>query len=171
MSWGTKGSQSRVVMRKYMSLCTIFQRMWCSVSVLRSTIARIRGIICFPSSCNFSRILHEFCRRARGVNSIHGGPNRCAHTWPPPLYKQTSDCVMEWSRVWQPSNSSWLHQWLCVSCSRTVQTNKIGWGHTNCRAPNVECCHTHGHRLLLRKETTPENPHTEHTKLLKHPEP
>ena len=58
----------------------------------------------------------------------------CAHAGPPPLFEQTSDRRMEWSPVWQPSSSSWLHQWLCVSCSRTVQTSEIGDIH-HCRAP------------------------------------
>ena len=50
----------------------------------------------------------------------------CTHTGPPP-FEQTSDRRMEWSPV------GFFHKWLCVSCSRTVQTS--------CRAPNVECCH------------------------------
>ena len=52
--------------------------------------------------------------------------------------------------MWQPSSSSWLHQWLCVSCSRTVQTSEIGTS-TNCRAPNEECCHTWSSTVLQER--------------------
>ena len=81
----------------------------------------------------------------RGVNSMvvpAGFPQPldtvtllcCAHTGPPPMFEQTSDRRMEWSPVWQPS--SWLHQWLCVSCSRTVQTSEIGDIH---QLPCAQC--------------------------------
>ena len=83
----------------------------------------------------------------RGVNSMvvpTGFPQPldtvtllcCAHTGPPPLFEQTSDRRMEWSPVWQPSSSSWLHQWLCVSCSRTVQTSETGDIH---QLPCAQC--------------------------------
>ena len=101
--------------------CTVFQRMLCSLSILRSTIARIRGIICFPGSCSFSLILCESCRPAQQSRSeFHGGPSRFPATsghchvvvlctyWPPPLFEQTSDRPMEWSPVWQPSSSSFF---------------------------------------------------------------
>ena len=52
------------------------------------------------------------------------------------LFSPFSDRRMEWSPVWHPSCSSWLHQWLCVSCSRTVQTSEIGDIH---QLPCAQC--------------------------------
>ena len=47
----------------------------------------------------------------------------CHRRGPPPEFAHLSDRRMEWSPVRDPISSAWAPQWICVQCSRTVDSS------------------------------------------------
>ena len=149
-SWETTGSQSHVATKKSTSVA--LRSLSTHVVHCPFCVQPLREFVESPAF-QAAAVFHGYCVNPanqpsnRGVNSMvvpTGFPQPpetvtllcCAHVGPPPVFEQTSDRRMEWSPVWQPSSSSWIHQWLCASCSRTVHTSEIGDIH---QLPCAQC--------------------------------